>query len=69
MAAGQPLTGRDAAALILAAGIGVTVVVVAIRGTRQPADSSAVFELLALVLGAAVGAVATYLGTRNGGGK
>jgi membrane protein DedA with SNARE-associated domain len=47
------------------------VVIVSLRGTRNgysPADASSVFELLALVLGAAVGAVATYLGGRSNGG-
>jgi hypothetical protein len=65
------VSGRDAAALVLALGVAGTIVIVALRGTRNgysPQDASSVFELLALVLGAAVGAVATYLGTRNGGG-
>jgi hypothetical protein len=65
-------SGRDLAAMILAAGVTGTIVIVAVRGTRNgysASDTSSVFELLALVLGAAVGAVATYLGTRNGGGK
>lgn len=65
----MPKDARSLAALVLAAGVGIAVVALAIgvSFTNGPISNEEA-TLLSTVMGAAVGALATYLGLRNGNG-
>jgi hypothetical protein len=61
--------GSELVAAILAAGIALAIVAICIGvATHEGPISAEESTLIATVLGAAVGAIATYLGTGRGGG-
>jgi hypothetical protein len=61
---------RAVVAVILALGVTLTVVLLAVEELQHPGHvSPEEAELLALSIGVSVGAVAVYLGGRGNGGK
>jgi hypothetical protein len=63
------MRGTALVALVLATGVAVAIIALAIGPVWNNGPvSTEEATLLSTVLGAAVGAIATYLGTRGGGG-
>ena len=63
----MPTDPRGVAALVLAAGVAIAIIAIAVGAAVHSGPISAEEStLIATVLGAAVGALATFLGVRNG---